>query len=85
MMSIWKFPLKVCDHQVVSMPKGATILSVQEQGGVPTIWALCNIDAPREDRMFITRGTGFEFDDDSRWIGTVKLGPFVWHVFEEVQ
>jgi hypothetical protein len=31
--SIWKFPIKVVDRQVINMPGDAKLLTVQVQGG----------------------------------------------------
>lgn len=45
-MTIWKFPLKITDYQLVVMPECAQILSVQMQYGTLCLWALVNQDWP---------------------------------------
>lgn len=81
---IWKWPLVgALDEE--SMPKGTTILCVQMQTTVPTIWALVDTEQMEtERRRFRIYGTGREIPSESGiYIGTVQNGPFVWHIFEE--
>lgn len=40
--TIWKFPLKAKNSQVIKIPKGYKILTVSDQNDKPTIWALVN-------------------------------------------
>lgn len=90
-MKIYKYPL----HQdggdaKISIPKGATILSVDIQADTPIVWALVNPDAPTHTRSFVVCGTGWVVPDNCKYIGTcfakraVPSFPngFVWHVFE---
>ncbi len=83
--TIWKFPLKTVDEQVVEMPLGAEILSVQTQFEQPCIWAM--VDPANKDvkRVFHIFGTGHHIvEADRRFIGTYQLksGSFVFHLFE---
>lgn len=72
----------------LEMPKGAQILSVHTQKGVPQLWALVNPDAPKVTRRFLLCGTGHTLEKDShdRWdfIGTflVHGDSLVFHLFE---
>lgn len=83
--AIWKYPLAVESRQVISMPVGAQILSVQVQGGTPCLWALVEIGAPPRDRGIQVFGTGHPADDAGVFIGTFQLsgGMLVFHVFED--
>jgi hypothetical protein len=45
-------------HGGITMPYGAQILSVQLQGGEPTLWAIVDTTRPTEERFFIIRMTG---------------------------
>ena len=68
-----------------SMPKGAVVLSVQEQNNMACLWALVEMSGEIEIRTFETVGTGWEMDNrDRKYLGTLQLagGTFVWHVFE---
>ena len=84
---IWKFPLKVTDHQDIVMPKGSIILSVQVQHGTPCLWALINNpEADKEVIQIVTYGTEVattEAIDRYGFIGSYQLdsGIFVGHVF----
>lgn len=81
---IWKFSLQITRRlQGVSIPRGAEILSVQEQRGSVCLWALCDPDEPPVQRYFSIVGTGHKFDPRARkYLGTAQIGEFVWHVFE---
>lgn len=84
--TIWKFPLKVVEEQVIKMPRNAHILGVQVQRGEPCIWALVEPDHELEDRVIGIFGTGNPFPVNELYniIGTIQMhgGDLVWHVFE---
>lgn len=84
MKTVYKYPLTGQERpQVVDMPDGAKILSVQEQDHVIMIWALVDPDAQPLARVFKVVGTGHPLGVAENWdhIGTVVAPPFVWHVF----
>jgi hypothetical protein len=89
-MTIWKFPLPSHGGASVKMPKGARILSVQNQGEHPTLWAMVNPSeqVEKEHRHFFVAMTGHPLgrhvDAHDTFLGTVQLaeGAFVAHVFE---
>jgi hypothetical protein len=87
MKAIWKYPLGITDIQTVSMPKGAEILTVQIQLGGVCLWAMVDPEAPKEDRIIITYGTGHPIDSPHllRYIGTYQIPErvLVFHVFEK--
>jgi len=83
-MQIWKYELEVTDVQSVIMPRGAEVLSVQNQGGSICLWVIVD---PKEEnvwREFEIIGTGNPMEPDIRrsFIGTVQVDRLVWHVFE---
>jgi hypothetical protein len=86
---IWKFTITEPD-QLLRMPKGATILSVQVQEGTPgiCIWAVVDPNVEEEIRRFLVISTGDDFVWDwtqHMYLGTVQLarGTLVWHIFED--
>ncbi len=87
MKKIWKYTLAVSDHPVITMQKGAIILSVDVQHGAGVqVWALVDPEAPTELRRFRVAGTGHPLEEDIellRFIGTVQMmgGQLVWHIF----
>ena len=86
MQTIWKFPLEITDIQHVKMPKGAKILSVRDQGGIPMLWAMVNPEAEVENREIHIVGTGHMRDMyELTYIGTTVNDIFVWHIFENVK
>ena len=83
--TIWKFPLKTTDEQVVEMPSGAEILSVQTQYGEPCVWAMVDPTHKRVAKVFHIFGTGHRIPEANRkFIGTYQLegGALVFHLFE---
>jgi hypothetical protein len=85
MKTIWKFKLEAQSCQMISMPQGAEILAVQEQRGVPHLWAICDSEAPQVERYFLMYGTGSSINIPyDKYIGTFQLmnGGLVFHVFE---
>lgn len=88
MKTIWKFELTL--HGAIEMPDGANILTVQEQRGVPCIWAEVDTNAPMVKRHFDIYGTGHEMKVDMgverKYIGTFQIqgGALVFHVFERL-
>ena len=83
--TIWKYALEVVDEQMIDMPMGAQVLSVQVQHGVPCLWVRCNPDAQTAPVRVVTVGTGHpaEIGYSMQFIGTYQLlgGNFVGHVF----
>ena len=83
MKTIWKF--KIDTDMVLSLPKGAKVLSVAEQFGDVNMWVLVDNDAEFENRKFTLYGTGHHIHDDNiQFLGTVCMmgGRFVVHAFE---
>jgi len=82
--TIWKFPLDVEDRQIVQLPVGAEILSVQTQHEIPCLWAACDTDAEWEGVTIIIHGTGHPmFDVPMQFIDTFQMkgGALVFHAF----
>jgi hypothetical protein len=80
---IWKYIITY-EKNKYEMPKGAKILSVQEQNGQICLWVLVEPDAEREIRIIEIAGTGLPIKIKESWIfiGTVQTDWFVNHIFE---
>lgn len=88
MKKIFKYPLRLDEFQTVKMPEDAEYLTAQVQHGQIVFWAIVDPDTPIERRKIHIYGTGVSLDEDvdfaERWhIGTVQMGSFVFHVFDE--
>jgi len=86
-LNIFKYNFEVSGEVEIEMPKGAHILTVQEQYGRPAIWAIVDPEQPKEIRHFRLFGTGHPLDIDpvkNRYIGTFQHlgGDFIGHLFE---
>jgi len=80
MNTIWKYPVKPS----VSMPGGATVLTVRYQAGVLMAWCSVDTDAPMVEREFYVYGTGEPDAPAShleQYVASVQDGPYVWHVY----
>lgn len=87
MLTIYKFALAIQDEQSIMVVRGAKILCVQLQHGIPYLWALVDADSSeREPRIIYTHGTGNLINpvDCKSYIGTYQLQTrgLVFHVFE---
>lgn len=86
MEKIFKYPIEVTDEQIVLLPTGAKILTIQNQGDIPCLWALVNPTAPTDMAITIRiYGTGHDVtDSDSlEYISTFQMmgGSLVFHSF----
>ena len=88
MDTIFKYPIPVNNRFSLKLPKGAEILTVQEQQDNPKIWALVNSENETETRNFVLVGTGYSIEekDSLNYIGTFQLlnGRFIGHLFEKM-
>jgi len=86
--TIWKFELVTTNTQKVTMPKGAEILTIQDQQGTTCMWALVDPEAETEQRIFEVFGTGHDIKYDMgisrEYIGTYQErgGVLIFHLFE---
>jgi len=84
--TIWKYPLEIEDEQEITMPEGASILSVADQGGRLCMWVLVNPNARGRKHIIRIYGTGHPCPNNIEFLehlGTVVMssGNLVWHVF----
>lgn len=84
--TIWKFTIESLNDNVIEIPKGGQILSMQVQGRLPQLWVLVDPTAEKEKRTFRIHGTGHDVPDADKlnFIGTFQMheGSLVFHVFE---
>lgn len=87
-MEIWKYTLRVEDHQYVTWPRGSRPLYVAEQRGEIVLYA--HVDAGEnhaERREVWVHGTGHTtgFSAAAQPLGVVSLmeGALMFHVFIE--
>ena len=82
--TIWKYPIEAVNE--IQMPKDAEILSVgYDPQSQLCVWANVYPDRPVVTRVIKVFGTGkaINIPGNHLWfIGTVKNGPFMWHVYE---
>jgi len=88
MKKVFKYQFEPDDYINFTLPRGAKILTVQEQLGILCLWALVDVgESMVESRSMRMAGTGHSIDDygvDYRYINTIQLagGSLVFHFFE---
>src|SRR5690348_6448756 len=88
--AVWKWPfvssiLDEFNGLELQLPKGACVLDVQVQRGMPVLWALVDPTEDTETRYFYCFGTGHDIPNGALvHIGTVQLhgGNLILHFFE---
>lgn len=85
---IWKSALIPDNSGVatVHMDVDGKVLCVQMQNGVPALWFETEA-APLQtaDRRFYVLPTGLAtVRNNTKYIGTVQDGSFVWHIYEQL-
>lgn len=70
-------------HAELEMPE-AKILTVHAQYGNVILWAEVDTETPLTKRYFTVCGTGSDVPPDAIYVGTAFVGPFVWHVYEDL-
>lgn len=100
MSVVYKYPVNPDNKvQYMDFPSSSKILSAIEQNGQIMIYALVQDPfAPNiwdSKKRLLVLGTGWEFNEvreyeilpfsEIRFIGSVKIGSFVWHVMELVE
>jgi len=85
---IWKYRLHIKGgEQEFGIPEGATVLYV---GKNPQDYSLAVwVDVPdstalAQKRLFEIIGTGHEVPAGTRYLGTVVLDEFAWHILEVI-
>lgn len=83
MSQIFKYPLSLESTQVIQLPIGAKILTVKEQDGVPTVWAIVDQTETLVDVQVKIVATGEQFElEPWRYMNTlVMANGLVWHIF----
>lgn len=90
MDTIWKFNFEINHTVEIQMPFGAEILHVDDQYGMPTLWAQVDPTAQTSTIKLVVRGTGQPFQgNEGKHIGTFQqfegAGVLVWHVFRALE
>lgn len=85
---IWKYPLVIASSQEITVPSGARLLSVINQGNHPTLYYLVNPHTQTKTRrQILILGTGHSLSQETaasfNFIGTITADEFVWHIFEQ--
>lgn len=87
MKTIWKYTLKAEVSNIIDMPLGAEVLSVETQGDDINIYALVDpMETAQQQIEVRTYGTGHDIDVDLshyKFLGTAKLynGSLMFHLF----
>lgn len=89
MLTVYKYPINPSDEKIeLKIPGGGNVLSA---GLDPVnrlcVWALVDLDEEERATNIYCVGTGWPIDwimeeeDALNFVGSVKDGPYMWHVF----
>jgi len=67
---------------LIVLPKGAKILKLDFQLGIPHLWCEVAPDTDKETRTFFLVPTGQELPKGAIWRDSVLHGDYVWHLYE---
>jgi len=83
MKTIYKYPLKVADMQIIELPPSSVPLTVQIQKGIPCLWAEVDTeDCVKQKIEFQTYRTGHPITDNlSEYLSTYQYVDLVFHVY----
>lgn len=81
MKSIYKYKLEPQVENILTLR--GRVLSAGVQGDDIVVWAVHDDELTPRNVRISTRGTGHFLDggDEGEFIGTVSLGPLVFHIF----
>ena len=86
MKSIFKYQISYSAPTEIQLPMDSKVISADlDPHGDLCIWALVDPENTMIPRVFMVVGTGWSMEDEiDNWefIGTVRQGPYMWHVFE---
>lgn len=71
-MKIFKYELALVPTQAVRLPRGAHLLHCAAQSGQVKLWAMVNPDAPTVPVAMCLVGTGHDWPDGYRYVGTTE-------------
>lgn len=84
---IHKQILFLTDTQTIKIPKNSTFLHIGNQDNNLCIWYIFDIDTDSfEIKTILIRGTGHLLEDKilTKYLGTVQIHEFVWHIFQSL-
>lgn len=82
--TIWKYEIPVKERYDIEIPENAQFLDVQNQNDNITMWFLLHPHSATVKRYFSVYVTGGAIPENpGKYLGTVQLGWFVAHVFED--
>lgn len=86
MRSIWKYSVPITDETIVMTPPGARFLGFVEvylETRILWLWAEVVAGArPTEQHLIYVVGTGNPLPEPASWLGSVRDGSFIWHVYD---
>lgn len=85
---IFKYQMPVLEEFTMTLPEGAEIIRVADQGGMFWMWAAVHTDLPDEERHFLAFKTGAAMPTDRvlRYVGfcaihvQMELGLYIFEV-----
>lgn len=89
MKTVYKYPIQPSAEKIeLSIPGGGPVISAAlDPNGYPCVWAIADTDEEEAVVNVYCIGTGwpldwcYEQEEVLQFIGTIKEGPYMWHIF----
>ena len=82
---MYKYKLDVTGFQTLIVPKDSDWITLRAQNGIPVLYVMVDLNKEETETWYIGMiGTGQSLPESiksSCYLGTVEVGPFVWHYF----
>lgn len=93
MITIYKYPIQPTTEEIeLSIPGGGPVLSAGlGPNGQPCVWSIVDLEQEDKPVKIYCVGTGWPIDwimaksAAIEFVGTIKDGIYMWHVFKEVE
>ncbi len=85
MKTVYKYLVSLREDLWHDIPVGARFVHVDRdtREEALAVWAEVDPNAPREKVQFAAHGTGGDVPDFKTYVGSVKVGAYMWHVYME--
>lgn len=85
-MVIWKYQFEIDDVVTLHIPATHVVLSIQNQDGFPTLWAMVDPQSEKVMETLYVYGTGHPIKPANKnHIGTIQIDGLVWHIFTKTK
>ena len=83
-MIVYKYNLGFKSEQDIYIPIGGKFLCAKNQDGNIVVYYLVDKSEDVLPHTLLIVGTGWEIPEELKYLDTVMIDEFVWHIFERI-